>query len=714
MSVHAKKGRDRPTTVQTATKNVSGLKRWLMRCGDLRIMTLLLFVVGLALRLYRLDAQSLWIDELNTWWMVVHTSWGSLIEELFKSESAYPLYHLLLKAWIALAGDSEWAMRFPSALAGALAVVALFFASRELVRGLSETSTVCLNLLGLIGPLLLLFAPFGLWFAQEVKTYSLLLCSSAFTLWLTLLVLRRNDLLSWSCWLIVAGLSVFVHRFALLLLVGTACAWLWQQLSQHRDELRSHMRKLLAVGLGIAAFSIFLVWQITAGLGEEDATTGDHIAAGPLQASVITLWRFALDRGPWEAPWFFLLPSILLTLWGLWLLLRDALSGNWRAQTLLSCLLVPFLLFSIQLWWTRLFEPRYLIIVYPAWLLFMAYPLTKLLAQVRPDTRQALQPVALAGFVSLCVLASNLFSLYQPVKGLWSGDPVKEQYREAIAYAVKRAQPSDIVILHPEYLRTAWNYYAPRTITSQLPNAIAFDAFKKRQTEFSRRDWDASRDRALSGFYRSYLLIAPAHARTVDPPNPAYPDDEYGYVGLYYQFSWEQSKWPCGGARYNGVHILCQSSPESYVTGKVAEPETPLRAEFGDGIFLKGYSLPDGPFLAGGVLPVTLYWEVETQPSEDFSVFLHVCQDCDQPPAAGDDGPPLGGGVPTSIWKPGHPVHDERTVVLPRDLAPGSYQLLVGLYRPGDPSPDARLTVMGDAIIDTNRVVLATVQIIIP
>jgi mannosyltransferase len=714
MSVHAKKGHDRPRKAQTARDDTRGLQRWLRIFADLRIVALLLFAVSLALRLHRLDAQSLWIDELNTWWMVVHASWGWLAEDLFKSESAYPLYHIVLKLWIAVAGDSEWSMRFPSALAGALAVLALFFASRELVRGLSETGAVSRNLIALVGPLLLLIAPFGLWFAQEVKTYGLLLCTSAFTLWLTLLALRRNDKASWLAWLVVAGLSVFIHRFALLLLVGAACAWLWQQFSLHRENLAPYKNKLLAASLAILAASVFLVWQITAGLGEEDATTGDHIAAGPLQASIITLWRFALDRGPWEAPWYFLLPSLALSLWGSWRLLRDALGGNWRAQTLLCCLVVPFLLFAIQLWWTRLFEPRYLIIIFPAWLLLMAYPVLGLLAQNGIGHKPPAWMLSAAGLAIVALLASNVFSLYQPVKGLWSGDPVKEQYREAIAYTVENAQPSDIVILHPEYLRTAWDYYAPRTITSQLPNAIAFDAFKKRQTEFSQRDWDSSRDRALSGFYRSYLLIAPAHARTVDPPNPAYPDDEYGYVGLYYQFSWEQGKWPCGGSRYNGVHVLCQSSPETYVTGQVAEPQTPLRAEFGDGIFLQGYTLPNGPFLAGGVLPITLYWDVATQPSEDFSIFLHLCQVCDQPPAASDDGPPLGGGIPTSIWKPGHPVHDERTVLLPRDLAPGNYQLLLGLYRPGDPSPNARLTVMGDAEIDTNRVVLTSVQITIP
>src|SRR5262249_20178175 len=84
---------------------------------------LLLFALGLALRLYRLGAQSLWLDEGSTWSEVTGRTgkgWLALLAELFSKDAAYPLYHVLLKAWVAVVGDSEWALRFPSALAGAL------------------------------------------------------------------------------------------------------------------------------------------------------------------------------------------------------------------------------------------------------------------------------------------------------------------------------------------------------------------------------------------------------------------------------------------------------------------------------------------------------------------------------------------------------------------------------------------------------------------
>src|SRR4029079_4732359 len=82
---------------------------------------LLVLAAGLALRLYRLGAQSLWLDEGATWAEVTGRTgkgWLALRGELFSKDAAYPLYHIMLKVWVGLVGDSEWALRLPSALAG--------------------------------------------------------------------------------------------------------------------------------------------------------------------------------------------------------------------------------------------------------------------------------------------------------------------------------------------------------------------------------------------------------------------------------------------------------------------------------------------------------------------------------------------------------------------------------------------------------------------
>jgi hypothetical protein len=69
--------------------------RDLLRRYDTFVSGALLFILALALRLYRLDAQSLWLDEGGTWAEVTGKGWLALLAELWSRDAAYPLYHVL-------------------------------------------------------------------------------------------------------------------------------------------------------------------------------------------------------------------------------------------------------------------------------------------------------------------------------------------------------------------------------------------------------------------------------------------------------------------------------------------------------------------------------------------------------------------------------------------------------------------------------------------
>lgn len=723
------------------------------------LLLTLLALLALLPRLALLGTHSLWLDEGGTW-QAIQQPWAALLADLFNPTSAYPLYHLLLKSWVVLAGDSETALRLPSALAGVGAVGALAAAAGELQH--SPTSPVhpirphlFPTPFGLTAALLLAVAPFATWYAHEAKVYSLLLLLATLLLWSFARAQRQETR---GAWLLFGGLaltSLFVHRLALLLLLAAWVAWLlarpvlrrranyaggllllwlaarlpWLCVPAPGVPIAPHGRltadgwRLAASWWGLGAASLATVAAMVLGLGSGIAQTGASIAAGPLLALRLTLLRFSLNRGPDEAPWWWLIPWLALALWGGALLLRDGWRGagarRATARLLLCFLVVPTGIFLAQLAFTNLYQARYLLLVYPAWLLLLAYPALDL-----PGSRWSLRGLACCLLVGTA-LATSAAALVQPGRGMLSGAPVKEQYREAFALLAARLHPDDAVVLHPAYLQPLYAYYMPRLTADPPPPPITFAAFKHLQTRFNARDWDEVRRQRLAGHLRSFLVIAPAHARTVDRPLAS--GDEYGLVGLYYQYSREQKKWPCGIWRYNGVHVLCQSSPEAYETGTLPRPATQAAAHFGPTIRFEGYTLKatlpgePGRYQAGGSLPITLFWDVARPPAHDSSIFLHLCQHCDLPPAASVDGPPLAGYLPTSTWLPGKPVHDERALPLPPDLAPGRYTLLLGLYPVGNPAPGARLPVQpaGEGqptpvVHSNNRLVLGTVEIVRP
>jgi len=88
------------------------------------------FLAALALRLDGLTTPSLWIDELASW-TFAHLAWRDLFGEVAQLETNPPGYYALLKLVIGATGESEFSMRAPSALAGALAVLPVALIARR-------------------------------------------------------------------------------------------------------------------------------------------------------------------------------------------------------------------------------------------------------------------------------------------------------------------------------------------------------------------------------------------------------------------------------------------------------------------------------------------------------------------------------------------------------------------------------------------------------
>jgi hypothetical protein len=728
---------------------------------------LLLFAIGLAPRLYRLGAQSLWLDEGGTWSEVTGRTgkgWLALLGELFSKDAAYPLYHVLVKAWVTLAGDSEWALRLPSALAGAVAVVVIYYAALELEPPVSAHRRPAV---GVAAALLFAASPYALWYAQDAKVYSLLILAVALLIWALLRALDRPGPRSWPLLAGIALASLFVHRLALLPVAGAALAyaivWPVAQNGAIRKDQRSgrgvngcwslvvshwSISRLGVVLLALALAAAGVAGAILAVRGESRGA-GGHIPAGPLQALWLTFTRFSLDRWPGDivgylglplAAW--LLPCAALTLLGLARLIRDALARRPGAIAILCMIGAPLILLALALalMAVPIYEARYAAVAFPAWVLLLAYPFAN--RRATKDQRPMLSFSRLAAwslapdpwFLFGLVALVNALILFQPQKGLFSGGPVKEQWREAVRYVARQAHPDDLIIVHPYYVAPLYDYYLPRLTPDQLPQRVIFNIFAEGDcsekykgdlpsvSECYRRTYDPAFKTAAFGKKRALLLIAPDHAKTVDPPPTQ--ADRYGWVGLRFQYSSDERTWPCGGTgdAYIGVEVMCQSYPSTFNSGgrgQVPQPDIQLDATFGGELQLRGYSLDmfGGVAQPGGTLPVTLYWQAAAPPARDYQMFLHLCRNCALPPlATDDDSPPMRGYAPagkTTTWQIGDPVHDERTVALPANLPPGRYTLLLGVYPPTDnPSDEVRLPVTSAApVLGGTRLVLGDVEI---
>ncbi len=124
---------------------------------------LILTLLGAMLRFTGLGAQGYWRNELfSLAW--IHHSVGYLLTRGLFVETNPPLYFLLLKAWTALWGESESAVRALSALASIAAIP---------LAGLLGLTLAGAEL-GLAGAALLALTPAQIVYAQEARGYALM------------------------------------------------------------------------------------------------------------------------------------------------------------------------------------------------------------------------------------------------------------------------------------------------------------------------------------------------------------------------------------------------------------------------------------------------------------------------------------------------------------------------------------------------------------
>ena len=131
---------------------------------------------------------------------------------------------------------------------------------------------------------------------------------------------------------------------------------------------------------------------------------------------------------------------------------------------------------------------------------------------------------------------------------------------------------------------------------------------------------------------------------------------------------------------------------------------TPDQFRFDSRIHLEGFDAPETDLHPGDVLNLTLFWQGMVPIAQDYQVFVHL-MDENWRQAAGFDSAPRGGWWPTSAWEPNQLFEDQIALVLPADLPPGRYTVIVGLYQLDTLE---RLPVDGPAVRLRDRAALLT------
>ncbi|MCC9309633.1 glycosyltransferase family 39 protein [Kitasatospora sp. RB6PN24] len=400
-------------------------------------------VLALVLCCYGIGDRQLWRDEHASWW-AAQLTWSQLGDLISHMDLVLAPYYALLHLWTGVFGDSEAALRLPSAFAvtGAAAGVALL--GRRLFN----------PRLGVLAGLLFAVCPAITWYGQDARPYAFAVLAAVLST-LTLVRMVQSPLVdpaslpvrpgrptwwhgptvrSWTGYtLSVVGMGL-THLVTLSLLAGHLTLVLSTANRGRQRRLRWVLPRRWAVATGAAL--LLLSPGVILGArqsGQIAWNTKDWHDLGELPGKL---------AGSGTLGWSMLVVG-LLGLVGL-LALRQPVG-------LLACwVLLPVAATAATASWLHLFLDRYLLFTVPGWALLCAAAVGRVPGLVSPLTASRTPPRILSGVLPLVLVFLAAAAVSWPAQSTVRNDLGWEQDTRGAAGVISAGlRPGDGMIFEP-------------------------------------------------------------------------------------------------------------------------------------------------------------------------------------------------------------------------------------------------------------------------
>ncbi|MDW8099833.1 MAG: glycosyltransferase family 39 protein [Anaerolineae bacterium] len=619
--------------------------------GTITQLSLLAIIfVAFALRAFRLGDQELRGDEAFGYFFSLR-SYGSILRDTLRLHEPHPVAsYFLQKAWIGLAGHTEFALRFISTWFGVLAVALIYWLGRQLMLPVSTAT---------LATMLLAISPYAVWHSQDARMYTISLAFTLASTGLAIRVWQGRGCMAGYLYVLVSWLALHTHYFAAFVILAQNVFAVGVALQRdQRQRFNQWLRLQILLGL------LYLPWLVLArGILVSYQGTGDSPPIGVMLHR--SLSAFAVGETlPAE-------PRVIFT----WLAAALSLCGAWRlasthphSQRALG-LLTLYLAIPLLATWAGarsrpIFNERYLIAAVPPFYLLIAAAIGNNGGRKRSPYFLSFAPRLLSFAAFSILLFGDVASLYR-----YYADPAYSKtlgWRE-LAAALDRlsaGMPAEMVRLvdnRPD--PTLWYYYTGPVPHGTLPPA-AYDREGAKQEVAA---W------VQSGVQRVVLAMKTSKGWDEDGIAQAVLSERFALI----------AEMPVGVWT---VQVYVRPPQEM----------TPIHVAFANGLTLVEASVQPSRLAPGGVLAVHLRWRGTANALRGSEkIFLHLV-DADGALVAQTDRPFGVTELQMSTVSYG--------ILLPNILPPGEYRLLVGLYDPAKEGSPRWLTVTGADFVELGLV----------
>jgi mannosyltransferase len=412
---------------------MSSFGLWIKQNRREFIILAVIVLIAALLRLTRLGYQSEWNDEALSVTIASGTARQILTNEFHSLHP--PGYYLILHFWCNLFGDSDFALRLPSALMGIGAVISMDLLGKSLFNWRT----------GLWAAALTALMPFHLYYSQEMRMYSQLFLLSSLVILCQVQLWRQERRIWWVLYLLVALLGLYTH-YLFTLIIGTlglffiVRRWLAASGPTWKDFFLTH----LLMGVLYLPIILWLSDQLnqSSDYWIRDVSLGLFLSM-PL---AFTVGQF-LDFLWLQIGYALILMLVIITLLqaGRALAKRRTRAGTAPLVLTLMIYWLPVLImFGVSIFWTPLTLPRLMIIAVPGLYLLLAWGASVPREQV------------VNAILVILLMGMGLLADYN-----WLFNPAysKPPAREAALFLQAQASPDEtIVYTNDSGFRLFWRY----------------------------------------------------------------------------------------------------------------------------------------------------------------------------------------------------------------------------------------------------------------
>lgn len=196
--------------------------------NKIQLLLIITILLGAGLRLYHLGWNSLWYDEATI--AVNPNGISRVLESLFKvDEGALFLpSHFVFFSWAKVFGNSEFILRLLPAICGIISIYFIFKLGRYIFGNKS---------VGLFSAFLIAISPFHVYYAQEMRIYTMVVLLSMISVYFLVKALKNNLDFDWAGYSLINTLSLYMHFSACYILFSEIIFFLlnWRR---HKVSIR--------------------------------------------------------------------------------------------------------------------------------------------------------------------------------------------------------------------------------------------------------------------------------------------------------------------------------------------------------------------------------------------------------------------------------------------------------------------------------------------